>query len=245
MEDINVLKTKINNIKDFDDNKLYELHAKWHMYVKRIKKIKDENPDDSYISSEVVDFLKDLHEEIINELKARNLDYDCDYDVNDFDILTDALVYKIKKAVKSKFIIHEHKTIRQNGRPHWDLRIENNPNDDKLLSWALPKGIPDKTGVKNLAVFTEPHDKKWYSEFDKVTIPEGLYGAGDVKAVNKGYVIKWYANKYNIVFTIVDDNIGDLKRGDTYTLHRIKYQQWVIFKVKNDDKYKSRLDDIL
>lgn len=245
MDNINTLNTKLDNIHKLSDNKLYELHAKWHLYVKRINNVYKENPADSYITSDKVDFLKNLHNKIIDELKVRNLDYECDYDVKDFDILTDGLVYKIKKPVKSKFVIHEHRTIRQKGRPHFDLRIENNPNDDKLLSWALPKGLPEDTGNKNLAVFTEPHDPKWYSDFDNIDIPEGLYGAGEVKAIHKGYVIKWYANKYNIVFTIVDDNIGDLKRGDTYTLHRIKYQQWVIFKVKNDDKYKSKLDDVL
>ena len=87
-------------------------------------------------------------------------------------------------ATGNSFVIHKHRATRL----HYDVRLE---RDGGLPSWAVPKGLPIKRGDKRLAVQTEVHPLE-YGKFHG-TIPEGHYGAGEVRIFDDGWYepIEW------------------------------------------------------
>jgi bifunctional non-homologous end joining protein LigD len=90
------------------------------------------------------------------------------------------------------FVLQEHHARRL----HWDLRLE---RDGVLVSWALPKGVPDDPGVNHLAVHTEDHPME-YATFSG-QIPRGEYGAGSMTIWDHGTydVLKWDAREVKFV----------------------------------------------
>src|SRR5439155_7113152 len=67
----------------------------------------------------------------------------------------------------------------------FDLRLEMlNGRTPVLVSWAVPKGLPRHKGKGALAIHVEDHPFD-YGGFSG-TIPEGNYGAGEVRIFDEG-----------------------------------------------------------
>ncbi len=142
-----------------------------------------------------------------------------------FDKTPEPKPAKIKKVFKKPiFVIQKHAARNL----HYDLRLE---IGGVLKSWAVPKGMPEKFGVKNLAIQTEDHPLEYASFEGK--IPKGEYGAGIVKSWDKGNfeLLEGSVGKGHLQFKLLGDKLKDV-----YSLIRFKKEDkknmWLIFKVK-------------
>ncbi len=125
---------------------------------------------------------------------------------------------KVSKTSEKRFVIQEHWASHH----HFDFRLE---MEGVLKSWAVPKGVPEKKGIKRLAVQTEDHPLG-YIDFEG-EIPEGSYGAGKVKVFDKGNYELKEKEKNKIIFELK----GKKVEGD-YSLIRFKKpNQWLLFKL--------------
>ena len=117
------------------------------------------------------------------------------------------------------FVIHEHHASRL----HWDLRLE---MDGVLKSWAVPKEPSSDPTVKRLAVAVDDHPLS-YATFEG-KIPEGSYGAGEVKIYDNGKYVLEERTGGKIIFTL-----SGKKLKGAYCLIRLKdTKNWLFFKKK-------------
>ena len=129
---------------------------------------------------------------------------------------------KVEKHIDLKkmpiFVVHDHYASHH----HHDLRLEEN---GVLKSWAIPKLTPIDPEVKRLAIQVEDHPFE-YANFTG-TIPEGQYGAGEVKIFDKGTYRT--LNKTDDLWDIEFN--GEKVKGN-YILTRFTKEpkNWLIFK---------------
>ena len=97
------------------------------------------------------------------------------------------------KTKQLSLVLHEHYASHH----HFDLRLE---RYGVLKSWALPRGMPEKTTDKRLAVQVDNHPLS-YINFKGIT-PKGQYGAGKTLIADNGtyQALKWTQNE--ISFTL-------------------------------------------
>lgn len=112
---------------------------------------------------------------------------------------------------------------------HYDFRLEL-PDKIKagkivLKSWAVPKGVPQKAGIKNLAVQVEDHPVN-YINF-KGIIPKGNYGAGKVEIWDQGKFKLVEAKPKSLRFELA----GKKLKGN-YVLFNFSKKNWFLFKMK-------------
>ena len=127
-------------------------------------------------------------------------------------------VGKVEKQNFQRFVVQKH----QARALHFDFRLE---MDGVLKSFAVPKGVPEKAGVKHLAVQVEDHPVE-YINFSGV-IPKGNYGAGKVEIWDKG--------KYELIESkakFYKFKLQGKKLDGVYVLFNFKGKNWFLFKTK-------------
>jgi bifunctional non-homologous end joining protein LigD len=117
----------------------------------------------------------------------------------------------------NRFVVHEHHARRL----HWDLRLE---RDGVLLSFALPRGVPEDPEENRLAVHTEDHPIE-YLDFHG-TIPKGEYGAGKMTIWDSGTYEAEKIEEKKIVATFHGERVQGRyalfqTRGDDWMIHRM------------------------
>lgn len=110
------------------------------------------------------------------------------------------------------YVVQEHDAARAG--KHHDLRF----GPDDMFSWAVPKGMP-KPGQRRLAIQQPLHEGQ-YASFEG-TIPEGEYGAGEVKTFDRGAVLVTHASPGKVNFVVT---------------HRGTPERFTLIRTKDKDK---------
>ena len=123
-----------------------------------------------------------------------------------------------KKETKApRFVVQEHHARRL----HWDFRLE---RDGVLVSWAVPKGVPEDPKKNHLAVHVEDHPLDYINFAGD--IPQGNYGAGHVSIWDEGRydTEKWSDREVMVVLH------GKRVQGK-YVLFKTDGQNWMIHRM--------------
>jgi bifunctional non-homologous end joining protein LigD len=135
-------------------------------------------------------------------------------------------------AGEGRFVVQEHNARNL----HWDLRLE---HEGVLVSWALPRGVPQHPDENRLAVHTEDHPLE-YLDFHG-EIPKGEYGAGTMAVWDTG---TYEAEKFR------DDEViatfhGERMQG-RYALFATRGKDWLIHRMDppQDPSYEPMPDKL-
>jgi bifunctional non-homologous end joining protein LigD len=115
------------------------------------------------------------------------------------------------------FVVHRHHASRL----HYDLRLESN---GVLRSWAVPKGLPPRPGIRRLAVSVEDHPLE-YVHFEGV-IPKGEYGGGTMWKFAQGRHEITKQKKDGFYFRLSSPELTG-----EFRIHHTKDNQWLLERV--------------
>lgn len=123
----------------------------------------------------------------------------------------------------NRFVIQEHHARRL----HYDFRLE---RDGVLVSWAVPKNLPDSSTVNHLAVHTEDHPLE-YATFEG-DIPKGEYGGGRVVIWDSGtYDTEKFRDSGEHGEVIV--NLHGSRVSGRYVLIQTEGKNWLVRRMKD------------
>jgi bifunctional non-homologous end joining protein LigD len=115
------------------------------------------------------------------------------------------------------FVIQEHHARRL----HWDFRLE---RGGVLVSWAVPRGLPQSPKINHLAVHTEDHPID-YGSFEG-DIPAGEYGGGKVILWDRGTyeTEKWSDREVKVV-------LHGSRVSGRYVLFQTRDRDWMVHRM--------------
>ncbi len=124
---------------------------------------------------------------------------------------------RIVTGSNNNFVIHRHHASHL----HYDLRLE---KDGVLKSWAVPKGMPPRPGIKRLAVQTEDHPMEYLTFHGQ--IPKGEYGGGSmwIYALGKYQITK--DKKDGFYFRLNSKELSG-----EYRIHKTKEKEYLLERV--------------
>src|ERR1051326_185767 len=115
------------------------------------------------------------------------------------------------------FVVHRHHASRL----HYDLRLEQN---GVLKSWAVPKGLPPRPGIKRLAVNVEDHPLENVN-FEGA-IPKGEYGGGMMGKFAQGRYEITKQKKDGFYFRLQSRELNA-----EYRTYQTKDNQWLLERI--------------
>jgi bifunctional non-homologous end joining protein LigD len=118
---------------------------------------------------------------------------------------------------RPRFVVHEHHARRL----HWDLRLE---HDGVLLSFALPRGIPEDPSENRLAVHTEDHPIEYLGFHG--TIPKGEYGGGEMTIWDRGTYEPEKVEERKLVVRLHGERVQG-----RYALFQTRGKDWMIHRM--------------
>jgi len=141
---------------------------------------------------------------------------------------------KLAKTGQHRFVVQKHQATHL----HYDFRLEMN---GVLKSWAVPKGIPARAGIKRLAVQVEDHPVAYITFHG--TIPKGEYGGGKVDIWDHGtyrmlehtpasYKFELFGKKLKGIYVLYNFKETPRLRSGRFGLSLRPDRNWFFFKTK-------------
>ena len=117
-----------------------------------------------------------------------------------------------------RFVIQEHYARSH----HFDLRLERHGT---LISWAVPKGMPEDTKKNRLAVRVDDHDLAHLDLTDETPV-EGVTGAVEKSIWDTGTYEAEECVEKMVIVTLRGRRLGGkysiFRAGENWLIHKIK-----------------------